>query len=95
MDPRDALEDASVRAFFARRAPGRAEPAAAAAWAAAALGFLRRAHAGRFFVYFAFGHVHTATAAISADRQYAGCAFAGTGARPFVCLLYTSPSPRD
>ena len=42
MDPRDALEEASVRAFFARRAPGRAEPAAAAAWAAAALGFLRR-----------------------------------------------------
>ena len=52
-----------------------------------ALGFLRRAHAGRFFVYFAFGHVHTATAAISADRQYAGCAFAGTGARPFVDAL--------
>ena len=33
-----------------------------------------KAHRGeRWFIYFAFGHVHTATAAISPDRRYAGC----------------------
>ena len=47
-----------------------------------------KAHRGeRWFIYFAFGHVHTATAAISPDRQYAGCRFAGTTARPFTDAL--------
>jgi arylsulfatase A len=46
------------------------------------------AHAGkRWFTYFAFGHVHTATADISADRQYAGCPYAGTTPRPFLDAL--------
>lgn len=52
-----------------------------------ATGFVRAHAASRWFTYFAFGHVHTATSDISPDRQYAGCAFAGTTARPFLDAL--------
>ena len=45
--------------------------------------FVARKAASRWFVYFAFGHVHTLSAGITPDRQYAGCEFAGTTPRAF------------
>ena len=48
-----------------------------------AIGFVRRRRDDPFFVYFAFGHVHTATDNIALDRQYAGCEFVGRTPRAF------------
>ena len=49
--------------------------------------FIREHSGNKWFTYFAFGHVHTATPSISKDRQYSGCAFANTTARPFLDAL--------
>ena len=49
--------------------------------------FVSQSSSSPFFVYFAFGHVHTATPNINpfsspyAGKQYAGCAFNGTSRR--------------
>ena len=48
-----------------------------------AVGFVRTHHQDPLFVYFAFGHVHTATETIAPDRQYSGCAFVGRTPRAF------------
>ena len=50
--------------------------------------FVREEASEPFFLYVAFGHVHTATPNILPDEQYAGCPFVNsTGFSCFLCSL--------